>query len=146
LRPIQPVHSYISTEEYAFYRPAYTRRECLVGAAIRHLVGAEVFVDSHCYSYHICASLRTIVFAADASRSRPRRGCSSVSTTAYKASPLSFVASLAALLAASLPVIPIWAGIQHIVTGKVVGISWSISMTLLSTACPNGLLSSRPSA
>jgi hypothetical protein len=118
LRPIQPIHSCISTEECAFRRPAYTRRECLVGAAIRHLVGAEVFVNSHCYSYHRYASLRITIFAADASQSRPRRGCSSASTTAYKASPLSFVASLAALLAASLPAIPIWAGIQHIITGK----------------------------
>jgi hypothetical protein len=146
LRPIWPVHSCISTKECAFYRPAYTHRECLVGVAIRHLVGAEVFIDSHCHSHHRCASLCTTVFAADASQSRPRRGCSSASATAYKASPLSFVASLAALLAASLPAIPIWAGIQHIVIGKVIGISWSISITLLSIACPDGLLSSHPSA
>jgi hypothetical protein len=140
------VYSCISTEECAFLRSAYTCKECLVGAAIRRLVGAEVFVDSHCHSHHRCVSLRITVFAADASQSRPGRGCSNVSTTACRDSPLSFVASLAALLAASLPIIPIWAGIQCIVIGKVIGISWSISITLLSAACPDGLLSGRPSA
>ena len=109
-------------------------------------MGAEVFVDSYCCSHCRCASLRITVFAVDASQSRPGRGRSSASAIAHRDSPLSFVASLVALSAALLPAIPIWARIQHIVTGKVVGISWSISMTLLSAACPDSLLSGCPSA
>jgi hypothetical protein len=90
---------------------------------MRRLIGAEALVDSHCHSYHRYASLHTIVFAANANQSRPRRGYSNASATAYRDSPLSFVTSLVALLAASLPVIPICAGIQHIIIGKVIGIS-----------------------
>ena len=102
MRPIQPIYIYISTNKYAFYRPAYTYRECLIGAVIRYLIGIEIFVNSHCHSYYIYTSLYIIVFVANASQSKPRRGYSSVSTTTYKASPLSFIASLIALLAALL--------------------------------------------
>ena len=72
----------------------YIYSECLVGIVVRGLVGAEIVVDSHHLSHYERAY-----------------------TTAYRL-PLFFVAFLLALSAALLPAIPIYAGIQHIITGR----------------------------